>query len=621
MEARVLSLDDVLRERQRWCVPVYQRHYAWDTGENKQLTRLWEDIEEKANELLSATQPYPHYIGAIIVAEPPNQQFGTVRQRLLVDGQQRITTFELVLTAIREAARKQKLSDLIPVIDSYLYNEISGGMSRPDVEKYKLWPSSFDRTLFRNIVDNSAEKLPKLYPEAFYKNGNMKWGAAPLLLAAFWFMNERINTFISATDDETADFTKRLNAVLKGFLSAFRVVMIQLDDKDDAQEIFASLNDLGKPLTALDLIRNDVFYRARRAGEDDEAIFDGHWKTFEDVFWEEMTRQGRFKKPRIEFFLGHFLAAETGKEVNLGKLAAQYHDYARKQEFSTVAEEISHIVQYVPSYRALVKPGDPHIADDIARFFRVWDLTTFHPLVLFTCVASIEDEEKVRIFESIESYVVRRDLCGLPSKNYNNFVIRCLQRLRQKGVSAENLAALFSETDGDSVRMPSDAEVIQKASQGKLYDVLPTPRIRYILENIEHEKRTKFDESVLATSPLTVEHVMPQKWAENWPLPDGRQAPTESSIVAMIIHKVDKVMQEQIATREQLLDSIGNLTLVTGSLNPSMGHAEFKEKKGALSKSLLILNREIGEQPVWNEEVIRRRGADMAKIAIDIWRP
>jgi uncharacterized protein with ParB-like and HNH nuclease domain len=123
MEARVLNLDDVLRERQRWCVPVYQRHYAWDTGEGGQLTRLWEDLEEKAEEVLSGSTVYPHYIGAIIVAEPPNQPFGTVRQRLLVDGQQRITTFQLVLSAIREVARQRKLEKIIPITESYLFND------------------------------------------------------------------------------------------------------------------------------------------------------------------------------------------------------------------------------------------------------------------------------------------------------------------------------------------------------------------------------------------------------------------------------------------------------------------------------------------------------------------
>jgi hypothetical protein len=173
--------------------------------------------------------------------------------------------------------------------------------------------------------------------------------------------------------------------------------------------------------------------------------------------------------------------------------------------------------------------------------------------------------------------------------------------------------------EGDAARLPSDVEVVQRFSQRKVYGELPTPRLRFILEAIEHRKRTAFDESVLAKSAPTVEHVMPQRWAEKWPLLDGRMAPSESSIVAITTHKVDGTMQEQIAIREQLLDSIGNLTLVTSSLNPSLGNENFADKKTQLAKSLLVLNREIAAHEVWNEEMIRKRGADLAKLATEIW--
>ena len=394
-----------------------------------------------------------------------------------------------MLTAIREIAREQKLDPMVPIIDAYLFNEVSGGMSQPHVEKYKLWPSSFDRKLYREIADNPKVKISFLHNDSFYKNGRLKTGSAARLLAAYWYFLETIREFIADPGTDEPASEARLKAILSGFLAGFRVVVIQLDDKDDAQEIFASLNGLGKPLTAIDLIRNDVFYRARRSGEDDEAIFEGHWNTFEDPFWEVMTRQGRFKKARIDFFLGHVLVAETGKEVNLGKLAAEYQNYARKRGSDNVATEIEHIVQYVPIYKVLIQEGAPHLVSDVARFLRIWDLTTFYPLIFFASVQDIPDEEKVRIFDLMKAYIVRRDLCGLTSKNYNNVVLRCLQRLRQEA-SAANLLALFNEMDGDATRFPPDAEVVRTFSTRKVYGDLPTPRLRFVLEAIEHRKRT-----------------------------------------------------------------------------------------------------------------------------------
>lgn len=208
METRVLNVDDVLRERQRWCVPVYQRHYAWEIGENGQLTRLWEDLELRATEHLAGTKPYPHYIGAIIVAEPPNQPFGTVRQRLLVDGQQRITTFQLLLIALREVAKSLDSGRMVPVIESYLLNELSAGMTYPKVEKYKLWPSSFDRELYCSMVDHDLSEIAELQSDHYFKNGKLRLGTAPRLLAGLHYLYECISTFIGLDGADSDPISK-----------------------------------------------------------------------------------------------------------------------------------------------------------------------------------------------------------------------------------------------------------------------------------------------------------------------------------------------------------------------------------------------------------------------------
>jgi hypothetical protein len=93
----------------------------------------------------------------------------------------------------------------------------------------------------------------------------------------------------------------------------------------------------------------------------------------------------------------------------------------------------------------------------------------------------------------------------------------------------------------------------------------------------------------------------------------------ESSIAAVISHRVPNDIRDLIAAREPLVDSIGNLTLVTSSLNPSLGHEDFSEKKTKLAKSLLVLNREIAAHDQWNEESIRKRGIELAKCAASIW--
>ena len=174
MRADASPLNNVLLERQQWVVPVYQRHYEWETGEDKQLPKLWDDLMDKSLESLFGRTPYPHYFGAIIVSSASNQRPGVVRERYLVDGQQRITTFQLTLATIREVAREHGVSELIDTIDAYIYNEFGRGMANPERERFKLWPSSYDRSLYQNIIENSPEEIKNLHNSFFFRNGNLK---------------------------------------------------------------------------------------------------------------------------------------------------------------------------------------------------------------------------------------------------------------------------------------------------------------------------------------------------------------------------------------------------------------------------------------------------------------
>lgn len=314
---------------------------------------------------LEKREPFPHYFGAIIFSEPQNQPFGSVRQRLLIDGQQRITTFQLVLTAIRETARNHDILRLVDVVNAYLFNEQSASMVNADRERFKLWPSSYDRKLYQDVSQNTPIKLRSLQPKYYYKNGSLIKGQAPNLLRAYIFLLESVEAFINERKETTGDTTEIiLDAVLGGFLSGFQIVVIQLDPKDDAQEIFASLNGLGKPLSPFDLIRNDVFHRARKTGEDDQKLFDERWKLFEQPFWTTQVRQGRFKRARADHLITHAVVAETAREVNAGKIATEYQRYARERAFATVADELDVLIGHAATYEDLERPNHKASAFD-----------------------------------------------------------------------------------------------------------------------------------------------------------------------------------------------------------------------------------------------------------------
>jgi hypothetical protein len=622
MRADAYRLEVVLGERQQWVVPVYQRHYAWETAEDKQLPKLWADLRDEAIDRLEARDSFPHYFGALIFSEPPNQAYGAVRRRFLVDGQQRITTFQLVLIAIRETSRQHQITRLVDVIDAYLFNEKSTSMLDADRERFKLWPSSYDRQLYKHIVERTPAALRKVQPQYFYKNGNLIKGAAPNLLRAYHFLLEVLDAFI--VERTTSDHDKIetiLEAVLGGFLSGFQIVVIQLDANDDAQEIFASLNGLGEPLSPFDLIRNEVFHRARTTGEDDQRLFDERWAFFEKPFWTEHVRQGRFKRARADHLISHVVIAETAREVNVGKIATEYQRYAKDRAFPTVASELDVLLTHAATYEEMEQSPSTGITARIAGVLRIWDLSTFHPFIFAVNANIIDNDHKLALYGLLEAYVVRREVCNLTSKNYNKVVTGFVKSVQQQIPDPvdEFLNHLRSLT-GDASRMPSDVEIVDAFVRLDSYHQIPTPRLRFILEQIEYGMRTKNDEATVSTRILTIEHVMPQRWARHWPLPDGTIAPCESPIEAATKnYALTDTMKSLMEARRRSIDVMGNLTLLTASLNPSISNGPWADKKEKIAKSLLAMNRDIADKPVWAEAAIERRSKDLAIIANKIW--
>ena len=580
MRADAFPLDVVLSEKQQWVVPVYQRHYEWETNEDKQIPKLWEDLHDQAEEYLDGRRAYPHYFGAIIYSEPSGQRFGTVRKRYLVDGQQRITTFELVLITIREVARERQFPDIQDIVDTYLFNEVGKGMVDPERERYKLWSSAYDRQLYRTIADNPRERIQDLEKKYFYKNGNIIKGQSPNLLRAYWFLFEAMNKFIDdRVKDNGSTVEDVLDSLLSGFLSGFQVVMIHLHENDDAQEIFASLNGMAKPLSPFDLIRNDVFHRARRTGEDDERLFEERWREFESPFWSAQVRQGRFKRARADHLISHAVVTEAAREVNAGKIATEYQYYAREKDFPTIAEELDVLRRHAKTYRGMEELSDP-VTSRLTRVLRYWDLSTFHPVVFWISAREMEGEDRESLFRLLENYILRRELCGLTTKNYNKVAITMIRSLNENGANASAFATDLVDISGDASRMPGDREVLEAATTRAIYGNIPAARLRYILQQIEYKKRTKFDETTLEVSNLTIEHLMPIRWAEHWPLPNGTKAPSESTFQAALSgHVLNDETRAQMELRQQGVNTLGNLTLVTEALNPSLSNGPWEQKR------------------------------------------
>ncbi len=619
MHAKDWKLNDVLQERQQWVIPVYQRHYAWETREDKQLPTLWADLHSRAEDKLSGYDVKPHFVGAIIYSQPSDQPFGTVSKRFLVDGQQRVTTFNLVLSALRENARAQGFEHIANAVAEYLFNAKSGGMADPEKEQFKLWSSSFDRPYFLAIATKTADQIKEAFPAFFFGNGNLITGQAPKLLAAYWYLREAISCYIEEKVKSGVPADKTLDALLSGFLNAFQIVVVQLGKDDDAQTIFASLNGNAEPLTAFDLIRNDIFHRARLQSEDDDALYERHWNKLETDFWKAEVKQGRLKRPRVDHLIAHSLVAETGDDIEASRVANTYKTYAVAQQFPSVEAEIEGLLQYAAIYRQIDVADQSSALGCYGNFTAIWDTSTFHPVALWAATRPISDAHKAGILKLIEDYVVRRDLAGETNKNYNNVAPSMIKAMRE---AADPLAALRSHMDGLAAatsRMPSHSDLLAAANKVNAYGNLGSKKLRYILTKIEKRMRTHFDEDI-PIGNLSVEHILPDRWAKHWPLTSSGQAPHEQFFAAIDEgYSIPPDMREEMEAREQAKNTLGNLSLLTPPANSQNGNEGWPFKRERIGHSLLAMNRDVTKHDTWDEEAIRIRGEKLVEAADQVW--
>ena len=619
MDAKDYCLEAVLRERQQWVIPVYQRTYSWETSDGKQLPNLWSDLESKAVEQLESGKVSPHFCGAIIYSEPRERTFSTVNRRFLVDGQQRITTFNIALCAIREVAKEHALEQYIHETDDFVLNPITNAMTDPERDRFKLWSSSIDRPYYLALADDGVDGLKSQFSEYFYKNGNLIDGQAPKMISAYCYLVSKIRDFVSEREKLDQDAKKSLEALRHGFLYGFQIVVVQLGEGDDAQSIFASLNGNAQPLSAFDLIRNDIFHRARKGNENEEDLYSGPWARLETEFWREDVKQGRRKLPRTDHLVAHTLVAERAREINVGNVANEYSSFARDSGFESVQDEIHSLLKYADVYQSLeeMKAGSTELR--IAEMLKLWDISTFHPIVMWVGKQPYSDQTKQTIYRYLENYIVRRDFCGLTAKNLNKVVPALISKIKNAQDPVQTLTEAFSELSGDGSRMPNDVEIISSAENNPLYKDLTSRKLCYILRCIELLIRTKKDETI-GLDNLTVEHIMPQRWAEHWPLPNGEFSPTEQE---HLIDSQDRQLSnesiESVRQRESLKHTIGNLTLVTTSLNPAMGKESWNNKRKELRDSLLAINRQVCENENWNDDCIKLRSLDIGNQLNLIW--
>ena len=553
MEAAPVNIIQYFDGSKQGVIPLFQRPYSW---EPKDWATLWEDLmaQYETNDRSS------HFMGAVVTVPVKSVPVG-VTKHLVIDGQQRLTTLSLMLAAIRDKATQESDQATAGIIGDFLVNR---HYKAPD--DLKLVPTQADRSAYNAVV---------------YKKEIETHEESRVVQAYRYFCKK-----LDGKDVEDQPITA--SQTLQAIQQSLQVVMINLGEADDPYLIFESLNHKGKPLNQADLVRNYVlmrFQHSTSAGGEQEVAYEDLWRPMETRLDGLMPE-----------FLRHY-GMRGGRNVRKGDIyTAAKLELDKLKTAPEVASSLADMKAAALSYQKFLHPSeeaDSRIGQRLQGILEL-DSTVFYPLLIRLYRSwereQISVEDLLKCLDLLESFYVRRLVCGVPTNALNKITLELCLNLPAAKPDAW-LQERLTHGSG-SRRCPTDQEFFEALVVQRIY---PRRKIaRYMLIALEEAHQHK---EPVETATATMEHVMPQTLSDQWKAALGGNYAE--------IH-------------DRWLDTLGNLTL-TG-YNSELGNATFDEKKLKLQNTHFELSRSLLTQSQWGPDEIEARGKVLAEIAMQRWR-
>jgi len=644
----------------QYVIPVFQRGYVWTL--EKQVAPLWNDLSDRANALLDrqplqntpAAQHFgplrKHFLGSLVLT-PVVNSFGRVGAYEVIDGQQRTTTLHLLLIAFRDVAKQLDNSVLLQWLKNFTCNP---GPYSVASEHHKVWPTQAgrDEISFLNNA-GSAELVCGQYPLKINKVRQCR----PLLVQSYLYLYQAILSYLKGIDledpispetdstlsdqiihsirhdeqlfalaDDKILSLQRAEMLFMALQDHVQIMTLTLESEDDPQVIFETLNARGEPLLASDLVRNFVFLEATRRDLPVGDLYSQFWKDFDEQknaeqmmtgnrYWREKERQGRITNPRIDLFFYHYTILRRVAETKVGHVFQNYKDWWQRKN-RNVETELADIKYISNLFRDFISPTDNSRISEFARLIKTLDVSTLIPVYLrLREIYPINSSELLQAIADLESYVVRRSVCGYTTKSYNRIFLRLLEILHEDADPAKALRTYLLKLRGHSQSWPTDQEFRDAWLSRPVYKEIRVGKVCALLRAIEISSRTNKQENMLLPQALTVEHILPQAW--------------ENSSYYLIPEMTDN----QRIERNRTLHTFGNLTLLTQALNSSTSNGPFHSytnsttgelvegKRRKICGSLLKINAYFQnlKDVDWNEEAIFARGESLLNEAKKCW--
>jgi uncharacterized protein with ParB-like and HNH nuclease domain len=538
-------------------IPVYQRNYDWNKANCKQLFNDLIDVIQNKRK--------SHFFGSIVyLYNDDNDENG--QEFMIIDGQQRITTLSLLMLAlvhIQEETSRDGNLDINLIKNEYLIGKYN------QKEKIKLKPVKNDAFALKALFDKN---------EYHYNNSNV--------VTNYIFFKEQLRQ----TD---VTLTEIFNAIKK-----LDIVDIKLKtSEDNPQLIFESLNSTGLDLSEADKVRNFILMKLPVDKQNE----------YYEKYWNNIEKNTKYN---VSSFLRDFLTFKERKVPNTNKVYFTFKDYFNKHEYITTEELLKELLTFSEYYNCIIEANFPNKGiSEILVYLNKLDITVAYPYLLdvfndYYKLKIIKDNDLLEILLIIESYLVRRLICEVPTNALNKIFMTLGRDIKNfddfKNNYIDILKYILSQKRS-SQRFPNDEELREKMIIKNLYN-MNTKNNMHILERLENfNNREVIDlQKLLTENKLTIEHIMPQTLSNIWKKELGNNFES--------VHNT-------------YLHTIGNLTLT--AYNSEMSNKSFLEKKtieGGFLQSKLYLNDYIQKQNSWNEKIILERAKLLTEKAICIWK-
>lgn len=604
MDTQVRTPQAIFMQPQRLLIPLFQRPYVWN--EELQWEPLWKDLERIATRQLQSpnTAQTPHFFGAIVLQQLPSPT-SDLQQRTVIDGQQRLTTLQLLLDAIHSeiamAGATMPAARLEPLITN------AEAFCRKEEDRFKVWPTNRDRPAFNEVMGASA---PVDYQKLKHRTSR--------IVKAHQYFTQQCRAWLHAEGPDR--IAARAEAIERSARELLQFVVIDLSAHENAQEIFETLNARGAVLTAADLIKNFVFQRLLEQGADVEEAYNKYWVQFETAFWEEDVNVGRVKIPRSSVFLNHWLVARTGEEVVAREVFSRFKEYADYQADHPMLDLLKEIHRAATIYREFTEKAQvlDGPLDRVGLF--VYRVKALESEVIKPVLLALLDHKSGLLpqhqvdtaLDVLESWLTRRMLIRATAKNYNKIMAEVVSVIRNAPIDqvGKTVSESFSSQRSEVAYWPDDDEVRRALETMPVYRKLSRARLRMVLEAIEDHWRGWIPGQVsvagmrIRRGSYAIEHLMPQAWTKHWPLPPGGSE----------------------ADRDAHIHRLGNLTLLTKKLNSTVSNGPWLGATGKAAhlqeKDVVLLNSKLLKEYLskqWDETGIDARTKQMVDAILAIW--